>query len=101
MAADGAKVDLSPLWPLIARTMGYQERKYGPFADDVAGMRLGLAVLQDELDEALQTWRDERRRESWPETRVELMQLVAVACRLLIDSGLPDKSIAWDARSEP
>lgn len=91
-------VPLAPLWNLLERTMRHQERKYGPFGDDVAGMRLGLAVLADELAEALESWRSERRVDGWPETHVEVMQLAAVACRLLIDTRLPERSIAW--RSE-
>ena len=90
-----ATVDRSPLWKLLEREMDRQERKYGPFQADIAGTRLGLAVLADELAEALQAWRDERRTDDWPETHGEVLQLAAVACRLLIDTGLPEGSIAW------
>lgn len=75
--------------------MRHQERVYGPFSGEIADVRLGLAVLQDELNEALESWRSERRGKGkgwssrWPETHVELMQLAAVACRLLVDSDLP------------
>lgn len=90
-----ATVDRSPLWKLLSSEMDRQERKYGPFENDVAGTRLGLAVLADELAEALQAWRDERRIGNWPETHGEVLQLAAVACRLLMDTGLPEGSIAW------
>jgi hypothetical protein len=88
-----------PLWRLLNTTMDHQERMYGMFKNDVAGMRLGLAVAADELAETLQAWRDERREDGWPETHVELMQLAAIACRLLMDSGLPEGSIAWPSSS--
>lgn len=90
-----AQTQREPLWRLLNATMNHQERMYGPFTRDVAGMRLGLAVLADELAEALEGWREERRQDDWPETHVELMQLAAVACRLLMDTGLPEVSIAW------
>lgn len=84
-----------PLFALIEQNMLHQERRYGTFTNDVAGMRLGLACLEDELAECLEAWRGERRGDGWLETHAELMQLVAVACRLLMDTGLPESSIAW------
>lgn len=57
--------------------MRHQERVYGPFSGEIADVRLGLAVLQDELNEALESWRSERRGKGkgwssrWPETHVE------------------------------
>ena len=90
-----ASVDRSPLWKLLGVTMDHQERMYGPFENDVAGARLGLAALTDELAEALEAWREERWTDGWPEMHVEVMQLAAVACRLLMDTGLPEGSIAW------
>ena len=60
-----------------------QEQKYGPFTPDVAGVRLALAVLQDEVTEALGAWRDERRDPHWIDTRCEVMQVAAVALRLV------------------
>jgi hypothetical protein len=86
-----------PLWGLLDATMNHQERFYGPFVNDVAGARLALAVLADELAEALEAWREERRQDDWSTMHVEVLQLAAVACRLLMDTGLPEHSAAWVA----
>jgi len=62
------------------------------------GIRLGLAAAQDELDEALGAWHQERCRcgtppgcqhSRWAKTREELLQLAAVALRAVrsIDSN--------------
>ena len=45
------------------------------------GVRLGLATVEDELREALDAHRDERRVEGWSHTYEELLQLAAVAVR--------------------
>jgi hypothetical protein len=47
------------------------------------GLRLGLAALEDETAEALAAWRDDRRRDGWAETRDEVLDVAAVAFRLL------------------
>lgn len=47
------------------------------------GVRMGLATIQDELDEALAAWRDERREPHWTETEAEVLQVAGVAARLL------------------
>jgi hypothetical protein len=46
------------------------------------GVRLGLAAAEDELVEAREAWRDERRVAGWPATRGELLQVAAVALRV-------------------
>lgn len=53
---------------------------YPPTRD---GVRVGLASVADELDEALAAWRSERRQDGWPLTAGELVQAVAVGLRLL------------------
>lgn len=47
------------------------------------GVRLGLVSIQDELDEALEAWRDERRHDGWLLTEGEVLQVIGVAMRLL------------------
>jgi hypothetical protein len=47
------------------------------------GVRLGLAMMQDELVEALDAWRDERGLRRWVQTRAELVQVAAVAVRII------------------
>jgi NTP pyrophosphatase (non-canonical NTP hydrolase) len=45
-------------------------------------IRLGLASIQDELDETLEEWRKEKKRSRWKNTKEELLQTIAVAIRL-------------------
>lgn len=47
------------------------------------GLRLGLAALEDELEEARDEWRANRRTEGWGGLRMELMQIAAVALRMV------------------
>ena len=47
------------------------------------GVRLGLAMVQDELNEALDAWRSERRAPTWEHTRAELVQVAAIAVRII------------------
>lgn len=47
------------------------------------GVRLGLAMMQDELNEALDAWRCERRGCGWEHTRAELVQVAAIAVRVM------------------
>lgn len=47
------------------------------------GIRLGLATIRDELDEAESAWREERRINGWAATEEELTQIAAVAIRTL------------------
>ena len=68
----------------LASRVERQEEKYGPFDADIAGVRLALAVLQDELDEARDEWRHERTLGSWDGTAEEVADIAAVALRLLL-----------------
>lgn len=74
-----------------------QYAKYGPFRNYVGGMRLGIAALEDEVAEAYDAWRDERRENNWSHTRTELLQVAAVAMRLLLDTaGMRDDVVFGD-----
>lgn len=77
---------------MIDIAVSYQDRKYGSFSRDVPGIRLGLAVLDDELREALAEWRSERKPKrgtrAWAATTAEVMDVVAVGVRLLRDMGV-------------
>jgi hypothetical protein len=77
---------------LIDVAVGFQDRRYGPFTADVGGVRLGLACLEDEIDEAKHAWRAERKpkrgTKAWAETTAEVMDVVAVGVRLLRDMGV-------------
>jgi NTP pyrophosphatase (non-canonical NTP hydrolase) len=84
MSAD----QLAEIHRLIDAAVRYQDRRYGSFGSDVAGVRLALACLQDELAEALDAWRTERRSPHWGATGSEVMDVVAVAVRLLRDIGV-------------
>jgi hypothetical protein len=48
---------------------------------DRNGLRLALAAIEDELDEAKMAHRAERRVAGWHETREEILQIAAVALR--------------------
>lgn len=82
-----------PSWLLNALMveMARQDQKHGPFQGTRLGRsRLALACLQDELQEALQAWRDERKSPEWDEARVEVLQVAAVAMRALRDAFAND-----------
>lgn len=53
---------------------------YGSTRD---GVRLGVASMEDEVREALEAWGEEKGNGSWPATRAEVVQVVAVGLRLL------------------
>jgi hypothetical protein len=53
------------------------------YAADRDGVRFGLCTVEDELREAVQAWRDERRVDNWLATEEELTQALAVGARLL------------------
>lgn len=79
-----AAARLGPIFDALTGRVVRQEEKYGPFPNDVAGVRLALAVLQDEMDEALLAWRDERRADNWNQTIGEVRDVAGVALRLLV-----------------
>lgn len=76
--------------PLIYRLMAEVERqdhKHGPFEGTQLGRsRLAIACLEDEVEEARNAWRDERKALDWEETRTEVLQVAAVALRALRDA---------------
>ncbi len=64
-----------------------QDAKHGPYQGTVLGRsRLALATLEDEVEEAKDAWRNERKIDGWPETRREVLQIAAVAMRTLRDA---------------
>lgn len=67
--------------------MHRQDVKHGPFAGSRLGRaRLALACLEDEVAEAKQAWRDERKATAWHDARAEVLQVAAVAMRALRDA---------------
>ena len=76
--------------------MHRQDVKHGPFQGSRLGRaRLALACLEDEVAEAKQAWRDERKAPAWDEARTEVLQVAAVAMRAVRDAFTDD-----DARVE-
>jgi hypothetical protein len=77
---------------MIDVAVNYQDSRYGPFTRDIPGVRLALACLEDEMDEAKQAWRSDRKpkpgTEGWAATTSEVMDIVAVGVRLLRDMGV-------------
>jgi hypothetical protein len=47
------------------------------------GVRFGICTAVDELDEAKDAWRAERKTSGWSETQTEMMQAAAVILRTL------------------
>lgn len=79
------------LHPLVYRLLDEIERqdaKHGGFsgATPLGRSRLGLACLEDEIAEALQAWREERQAPTFEKTRAEVLQVAAVALRILRDA---------------
>jgi hypothetical protein len=76
--------------PLIYRLMAEMQRqdeKHGPFEGTLLGRsRLAIACLEDEVAEAREAWRSERKASTWDHTREELLQVAAVAMRALRDT---------------
>lgn len=71
----------------LMREVARQDEKHGPFEGSVLGRsRLAIACLEDEVAEAKQAWRDERKALTWDETYTEVLQVAAVAVRALRDS---------------
>lgn len=85
--------DYRVLFERLAGVVAEQEARYGPFDASLGQVRLGICVLDDEVQEARDAWRDERRTDGWPATSEEVMQVAAIAIRLLHDMSVqpPDK----------
>ncbi len=66
----------------VAHEVARQDAQYGPFADDVASVRLAVACLEDEVREARDAWDKWKRRPDWFGLRQEAIQVAAVASRL-------------------
>lgn len=74
----------------LAREVERQDAKHGPFEGTPLGRsRLAIACLEDEVEEARNAWRSERKAPTWEATREECLQVAAVAIRALRDA-LPD-----------
>lgn len=67
-----------------------QDQKYGPFASDVATVRLAVACAEDEVRKTLQAWQERHKRPDWRSVRAASVQLAAVALRLARDIGVED-----------
>lgn len=84
---------IEAVFDALAGRVTRQEDKYGPFKKDVADIRLALAVLQDELDEALLAWREDRRlprcEDAWKDTIDEVRDVAGIAVRLLLTLEQP------------
>jgi hypothetical protein len=81
-------VTLHPLIFALCQEVDRQDEKHGPFegATQLGRSRLALACLEDEIEEALKAWRDERKATTWDNTREEVLQIAAVAIRTLRDA---------------
>ena len=68
-----------------------QDAKHGPTfnaASELGQVRLGVACLEDEVNETRDAWREDLRSGDWSHTREEALQVAALALRLVrqIDS---------------
>jgi len=65
-----------------------QDEKHGPYQRQsrLGVSRLALATLEDEVAEAKDAWREERKAPDWPHTREEVLQVAAVAVRTIRDA---------------
>lgn len=78
---------VDPVIFALMREVERQDAKHGPFEGTTLGRsRLAIACLEDEVAEAKQAWRDERKALTWDETRTEVLQVAAVAVRALRDA---------------
>lgn len=68
-----------------------QDAKHGPYERQsrLGTSRLALATLEDEVAEAKDAWRSERKAPDWTETRAETLQVAAVAVRTIRDALRP------------
>ena len=87
-------VDVDDLFDRVEGVMDDQDAMYGAFSMNVPMVRLGIAALEDEVVEALETWRKAREEiatdavgEHVEELRVVIAQVAAIALRLLRDMG--------------
>lgn len=79
------------LYRLLDVTVRFQDRKYdAPLGPDVILVRGAIGFLQDEIEEARQAWHEDSRpgSEPWARTAEEVMQVAAIAMRLLRDLGV-------------
>jgi len=81
-------VVLDPLMYALIGEIERQDEKHGRFQalTQLGASRLALACLEDEIAEAKQAWRDERKTPTWDHTREEVLQVAAVAMRALRDA---------------
>jgi hypothetical protein len=88
MDADQQTAVIPPLYFRLIREVERQDEKHGRFdgASQLGKSRLALACLEDEVAEAVQAWRDERKTPRWEQTREEVLQVAAVAIRALRDA---------------
>ena len=82
-----ASVSESYLLMQLETEVRRQDAKHGPFQGTRLGRsRLALACLEDEVAEAKEAWRADRKLPEWPTARVEVLQVAAVAFRALRDA---------------
>lgn len=80
-------IALHPLLYGLMEEIDRQDHKHGPYQGTQLGRsRLALATLEDEVIEALEAWRSERKASHWDATRTEVLQVAAVAIRTLRDA---------------
>jgi hypothetical protein len=96
------KPDLPPevIARLIDEVVGQDVAMSGGYEPDRDGVRMAISSLEDEVRELLDAWREERdggprphihcgptcdRPHAWRHTRVEAMQVAAIAIRLARD----------------
>ena len=63
-----------------------QDAKHGTefnAASPLGRIRLGVACLEDEVEETRNAWRDDRKTWDFPNVREEALQVAAVALRLV------------------
>lgn len=78
---------IDPLIYRLIEEIERQDEKHGPYQGTILGRsRLALATLEDEVAEAREAWREERKAHDWNATRAEVLQVAAVAIRTLRDA---------------
>ena len=76
-----------PIIYALLTEINRQDEKHGPYQGTTLGRsRLALATLEDEVAEALEAWRSERKALHWNDTRAEVLQVAAVAIRTIRDT---------------